>query len=138
MKSENRTDLGILWPIVIALILFATGVVNCQEKTPNKEPLHVTKHTGQIEQEDKVRLMTVTVTDKNGNLVYLYRDVGKVIEVTYLFWDEDSIVKTGDAKPPFIFKGCFLMAYCEEHKYIYWLQRTNCTKEKGPFVFKDQ
>lgn len=134
MWRENK-DLVVAGFFIIMLIFLGMIEVHCQKK---EDPLHVTQHTGQIEQEDEIRIMTVTVTEKNGDLVYLYRDTGKLIEVTYLFWDKYSVIKTDEAKPPYTFKGCFLMAYCLKHKYIYWLQRTNCTKELRPFFFSDK
>lgn len=128
------------WLIIVlatlCVITWSVAVLRCQ--TPNKEPLHATQHKDMVQQEDEIRMMTVTVTDKNGNLVYMYRENGKVVEVTYLFWDDNSIIKDPSVKPPYQFKGCYLMLYCLQHKYIYWLQRAKCTSNRGGFFFSDK
>lgn len=80
--------------------------------------------------------MFVTVTDKNGNTVYFYRTGKKVVEVSMLFWDEQSVLKDGDAKTPF--KGCYAALICLKHAYIYWLQRQPCSDSTGSFYFKDK
>lgn len=136
-KNSDIIKAGV---VMIILIILTAWDVKCQapSPTPRKEPAHATQHKDQVQQEDEIRMMTVNVTDKNGNLVYLYRENGKVVEVTYLFWDEHSIIKDPDAKPPYQFKGCYLMLYCLQHKYIYWLQRAKCVPNGGGFFFSDK
>lgn len=135
MNDENK-DIVKAGILMLALIILSAWDVKCQ--TPKKEIIHATEHTDKIQQEDEIRMMSVVVTEKVGDLVYLYRENNKLIEVTYLFWDKNSVIKDPDAKAPYQFKGCYLMLFCLQHKYIYWLQREKCVPNKGGFFFSDK
>lgn len=143
MKALVRGFVRWLMRVGLALNLIiwvAVAYAFCQtpSPTPKKEIIHATEHTDKIQQEDEIRMMSVVVTEKVGDLVYLYRENNKLIEVTYLFWDKNSVIKDPDAKAPYQFKGCYLMLFCLQHKYIYWLQREKCVPNKGGFFFSDK
>lgn len=139
MKSENRTELGLMWPLVLLLILFAAGITKCQEaKASLKKELHTQAHKETIEQQEEVRFMFVTVTGQNADQVLFYRTGKHKVEVSFLFFDEQSVFKDPDAKPPYQFKGCFAALICLKHAYIYWLQRQPCSDSTSSFYFKDK
>lgn len=133
MRSENRIGAGFYWPVILALILFATGVVQCQSPTA----LHLTQHKDSIEQQEEIRLMFITVTGKKDDTVLFYRTGKQLVEVSFLFYDAKTIFKTGDAKPPYNYTGCFAALICLKHAYIYWLQRQPCDESGNSFYFKD-
>lgn len=130
MKFYRTLKAGERLALLIFLLCVGSSFVKCQIK----EPLHSTLHKDTIQQQDEIRFMFVTVTEKNGNLVYFYRDSGKLVEVSYMFWDEQSVIKDSAKEQ---FKGCYGVLYCLQHKYIYWLQRMPCTDSKGSFYFTD-
>lgn len=148
MKDYETKELVkgfVRWLIIILLVLNALvywGIISahCQEvkPTPKVEEIHAYKHKDKVQQEDEIRMMSVTVTEKNGDLVYLYRENKKVVEITFLFWDKNSVIKDKDVIPTYQFKGCYLMLYCLEHRYIYWLQREACSPNRGGFYFTDK
>lgn len=114
----------ILWTMILSAY--------CQEKTE----VHSQKHTETIEQQDEIRFMFVTVTDKNGDTVYFYREGKKQVEVSALFWDEQSVLRDPNASKPYKFKGCYAALICLKHAYIYWLERQPCSNLTGSFYFK--
>lgn len=133
----------IWWLIRILLVLniilgYAIYQVCCQTPTPTPKVLHSKQHKDTIEQQDEIRFMFITVTDKKDDMILFYRNGKKLIEVSFLFYDEQTIFKTGDAKPPYTYTGCFAALICLKHSYIYWLQRQPCSEETGSFFFKDK
>lgn len=126
MKSQND-DRYLMWLAFLAILVLAS-FVKCQ---------HQTKHTDTIEQQDEIRMMFVTVTEKKEDLVFFYRSGKRTIEVSMFFWDEQSVYKDKDAKPPYQFKGCFIALLCLKHSYLYWLQRSPCSDDTKGFYFKD-
>ncbi len=119
-----------VWTAILMFVigLCATLASYCQE--------HSKEHKETIEQQDEIRMMFVTVSDKLEDKVLYYRTGAKLIEVSFLFWDKQSVFKDPDAKPPFKFKGCFIALICLKHSYIYWLQRQPCSEDGGSFYFK--
>ena len=121
-----------VWAAIIMLVigLCATLASYCQD--------HPKQHTETIEQQDEIRFMFVTVTDKMDDKVLYYRTGSKLIEISFLFWDKHSVYKDPDVKKPYLFKGCFMALTCQKHLYIYWLQRTQCSENTGSFYFNDK
>ena len=100
--------------------------------------VHSQKHTETIEQQDEIRFMFITVTDKNGDTVYFYREGKKQVEVSMLFWDEQSVLRDKDVTKDYKFKGCYAALICLKHAYIYWLERQPCSDKTGSFYFKEK
>ena len=130
------------WLIIVlatlTIIVWSVAIVRCQTPTPTPKVLHPQLHKDTIEQQDEIRFMFITVTDKNGDTIYFYRNGKNTVEVSMLFWDEYSIYKDADAKAPYQFKGCFAALICLKHAYIYWLQRQPCSDSTNGFYFKDK
>jgi hypothetical protein len=129
----------IRWLIIVLLVLNALvywGIISahCQEKNE----VHSQKHTETIEQQDEIRFMFITVTDKNGDIVFYYRESKKQIEISMLFWDEQSVLRDPNASRPYKFKGCYAALICLKHLYIYWLERQPCSDLTGSFYFKEK
>lgn len=127
--------------LALNLILWVSvALVYCQEAkpTPKREVVHSQKHKETIEQQDEIRFMFITVTDKNADQILFYRTGAKEVQVSFLFWDEQSVYKDPNAKAPYQFKGCFAALICLKHAYIYWLQRQPCSDDTGSFYFKDK
>lgn len=129
----KRVDWDFIKLCVVVVLFFCTCTVKCQEK---KDLPHGTKHTDTIEQQDEMRFMFITVTDKTNNQIIFYRNGTKQIEVSFLFIDEETIIKDGGAKPPYKYTGCWAALICLKHAYIYWLERVPCTDKTGSFYFK--
>lgn len=121
MKSENRTDSSLLWPIILLLILFATGVVNCQT--------HLSSHTDNIEWQDSGGWMIASLTSRDEKLLYLQRTSKSILKAQSLEWDSDTRFDFGDAKKPYQFTGCFFIIYCKTHLVAYLVARVPCRPE---------
>lgn len=130
---ENERLKSSVWSaILMALFCLCAAVAShCQTKE-----LHSKQHTETIEQQEEIRMMFINVSDKSDDKIVFYRTGKKVIEVSFLFTDEQSIFKDPDAKPPYQYKGCFIALICLKHAYVYWLQRQPCSDSTGSFYFK--
>lgn len=132
MKALVRGFMKWLLRVGLALNLIlwlAVLTIYCQEKPQD----HPKLHSDNIEQENEGGWAFITVTDKNGDLVFFYRENKKGVQITSMGWDKDSAIKD-ETKTPF--RGCYFMLYCKKHLYIYYLQRHPCSENFGPFVIK--
>ncbi len=123
-NSKRQNDSGFAWIIVIVLILFVTGIVNCQD--------HIKLHTDREEWENSVGIKFITVTSKDDRLVYFYQVRKYETKISSLGWDKDSRLVDPAKKG---FEGCYVTIYCKTHLMIYLLQRVSCfddDKDKPP------
>lgn len=107
------------------ILWLAVLTIYCQD--------HRSQHKERLEQEDESGFMFVVVTEKLGDIVYLYRESKFETRIQKFAWDKESVIQDKAKKQ---FSGCYLAMFCRKHDYLYVLQRQPCLDNPGPVIFR--